>query len=187
MWLDLTQEITDSMSSPFWRPGSSGDIIASVPCTETGVSSKTTTGAFSLAWIRPKSSMARTNFWFLLHSTASQVGQGCAFRRRELQTHTRTQLPFCSDRPFPLSCGNLTCPPRTITRRTLECLSQSQHKKQLFAFRDWKSSIFFFPVAWAHSSPRTIHAIQTLCSSDQGVRFLCCFFQKIYFSCHQIV
>lgn len=58
--------------------------------------------------------------------------------------HTRTQLPFCCDRPFPLSCGNLTCPPRTITRRTLECLSQSQHKKKLFAFRDRKSSIFFF-------------------------------------------
>lgn len=131
-WL-LTWEITDSTSSPFWRLGSNGDIIVSVPCTETDVSSKALS---PLVWIRPKSSMARANSWFLLHSSASLVGQGCAFRRRELQTHVRTRLPFCSDRPFPLSCGNLTYPPRTITKRTWECLSRLQHKKKLSAFKE---------------------------------------------------
>lgn len=136
------REIMDSISSPSLRLGSNGNFIASVSRTETGISSKAITGAFA-PYMHKTPSMARAKFPIPPPSLLSlPSGSGMCFQERAADAHARTRLPFCSDRPFPLSCGNLTCSPRTITRRTWERPSLLQHKKTLSAFREQTSSIF---------------------------------------------
>lgn len=141
----LLKEITDSTSFPSWRLGSNGNFTASVPWCHFQGNHRHFSPLHGPDSHQPQlkqtpeSSFAPLPSWWawdVLAGNKSCRHTCCPFA-------ACTQLPFCSDRLFPLSCGNLTCPPITITRRIWKGPSWLQHKKMLSAFRERTSSVFF--------------------------------------------